>query len=210
MDVLEAIKTRQTIRKFKQDIPSDEDIKTILDAARLAPSSSNSQMWHYIAVINNDIKLQMKNAVIAKYEEIESWEESKNDINTIEHFKHFSTFFDTAPVVIAALMEPKSSIIQDILIKRGMPHSQIERHRPHPDIQSMGASIENISLTAHALGYGTCWMCAPLFAYEKLEEILEVKKPFNIVSLICLGIPQNAPKNKIPKKQLDEIVTIIK
>ena len=46
----ELVNERRAIRKYKQfDIP-DEDIKKILDAARLAPSAENSQPWRFIIV----------------------------------------------------------------------------------------------------------------------------------------------------------------
>ena len=37
MDVIEAIKTRRSIRKFKADPVDSQILQTILDAARLAP-----------------------------------------------------------------------------------------------------------------------------------------------------------------------------
>ena len=50
MDVLEAIRSRRSIRKFKTDpIPDDLLIK-ILDAGRWAPSGSNIQPWLFIVV----------------------------------------------------------------------------------------------------------------------------------------------------------------
>jgi len=210
MDIFEAIQSRQTVRKFKPDVPPLDDIKKIIDAARLAPSSTNSQMWHYLAIYNRELKIKMREAVSSTYDEIKQWPESKINESKIEYYKEYSTFFAEAPVVIAALMEPKSSVIQDILIEKGFPHKEVERSRPHPDLLSIGASIENLSLAAHALGYGTCWMTAPLCAYKKLENVLDVKEPYILVSLICLGIPENKTTPLKQKKKLDEILTIIK
>lgn len=209
MDIFEAIETRRTIRKFKEVTPSVEDINKIINAARLAPSSTNTQMWHYLAIYNNQIKLKMKEAVQSSYDEIKNWQESKGYEGKIEYYKQHSIFFADAPVLIAVLMEPKSSIIQDILLKKGLSHQEVERNRPHPDILSIGASIENLSLAAHALNYGTCWMTAPICAYKKLEKILEVKEPYKLVSLICLGVPYNKNTPLKEKKKLSEILTII-
>jgi len=50
MEFFDVIKTRRSIRKYKSDPVSDEDIEYILNAARLAPSWKNQQSWRYIVV----------------------------------------------------------------------------------------------------------------------------------------------------------------
>lgn len=50
MDVIEAIKTRRSIRKFIDKPVPKEMIETILGAAMLAPSAANQQSWHFIVV----------------------------------------------------------------------------------------------------------------------------------------------------------------
>ncbi|EKE03280.1 MAG: Nitroreductase family protein [uncultured bacterium] len=210
MDLFEAIETRLSVRKFKPDVPPLEDINTVINAARLAPSASNAQMWHYVVIYDTEIKSRMKQAIIESYDEIKKWEESKGFEDRIEYYKQYSLFFTDAPVNIAVLMEPKSSVITDLMKKKGFSEKEIERRRPHPDLLSIGASIENLSLAAHAIGYGTCWLTAPIYAYEKLEEILNIKPPYQLVSLLCMGRPdiQNIPVRH--KKEISEILTVIK
>jgi nitroreductase len=50
MDVLEAIKTRRSIRRYKPEQISEKNLQTILEAARLAPSAANRQPWRFIIV----------------------------------------------------------------------------------------------------------------------------------------------------------------
>lgn len=50
MDVMEAIKTRHSVRKYSDKPIEDEKLAMVLEAARLAPSSANSQNWHIIVV----------------------------------------------------------------------------------------------------------------------------------------------------------------
>lgn len=52
MTVFEAIKTRRTIRKFKQTPIGTEMLVKYIDAARLAPSAANIQPLKY-AIVNN-------------------------------------------------------------------------------------------------------------------------------------------------------------
>ena len=50
MELLEAIKTRRSIRDFTGERIPDEHIEMILDAARYAPSPENLQMWRYVVI----------------------------------------------------------------------------------------------------------------------------------------------------------------
>jgi nitroreductase len=43
MDVLEAIKTRRSVRRFKKEKVPPHLLREVLEAARWAPSSRNSQ-----------------------------------------------------------------------------------------------------------------------------------------------------------------------
>ena len=54
MDVFNCIRTRRTVRDFKPDPVPDAIIHKILQAARWAPSSSNTQPWHFIVVKDRD------------------------------------------------------------------------------------------------------------------------------------------------------------
>lgn len=55
MDVFEAITKRQSIRCFKPEPVSDDSMKVILEAGRLAPSSLNKQRRRFI-VVNDELK----------------------------------------------------------------------------------------------------------------------------------------------------------
>jgi nitroreductase len=63
MSVLDMIKKRQSIRKYLDRPVEDEKLDLVLEAARLAPSSSNSQPWHFIVVKDNDLIKKIVNAV---------------------------------------------------------------------------------------------------------------------------------------------------
>lgn len=59
MDVMEAIKTRRSIRRYKPAPVPEDLLKTVLNAARLAPSANNSQPWRIIVVSDEDTKLRL-------------------------------------------------------------------------------------------------------------------------------------------------------
>ena len=50
MNILDAIKTRRSIRKYKPDPLPEGDLKKIMAAAQLAPSAGNKQPWRFIVV----------------------------------------------------------------------------------------------------------------------------------------------------------------
>jgi nitroreductase len=51
MDVIEAIATRRSIRRYKRQTPiSDEMMHTLLDAGFSAPSAGNQQPWHFLVI----------------------------------------------------------------------------------------------------------------------------------------------------------------
>lgn len=60
MDLLEAIKTRRSIRAYTEDEISDEDINIILDSAMMAPSAGNERPWHFIVIKDRDILKKIK------------------------------------------------------------------------------------------------------------------------------------------------------
>ena len=52
MELMDAIRTRRSIRKFTDEAVPAEMVDTILKAAMLAPSAGNQQPWHFIVVTN--------------------------------------------------------------------------------------------------------------------------------------------------------------
>jgi len=72
MDILEAIKGRRSVRAFTDKPVPDEDIMTILDAARQAPSAGNLQPWEFIVVKDAEIKKGLAQAALdqASIEEV--------------------------------------------------------------------------------------------------------------------------------------------
>ena len=59
MDVLEAIKERRSIRKYKPDPVSDEILDKVLEAVRWSPSWANTQCWEVIVLREPEIKAKV-------------------------------------------------------------------------------------------------------------------------------------------------------
>ena len=50
MEVIQALRTRRSIRKFTNEPVTPEQVKTMLECAMLAPSAGNQQPWEFIVI----------------------------------------------------------------------------------------------------------------------------------------------------------------
>ena len=69
--------------------------------------------------------------------------------------------------------------------------------------QSLGAAMQNLLLTAHAVGLGACWFCAPGFCKETVRKVLKIPDAVEPEAFVILGYPAETPS--VPtKKSLGE------
>ena len=87
-DILAAIQTRRSIRKFKSDIPNKRDIEQIIEAGRYAASGKGQQATMTIAVTNQELR----NRISADNFKIGGWG------------KDFDPFYG-APVILIVLAD---------------------------------------------------------------------------------------------------------
>lgn len=59
MDLMEAIKRRRSIRKYRPDPVPEEALGTILEAMRWSPSWANTQCWELIVVRDPEVKSEL-------------------------------------------------------------------------------------------------------------------------------------------------------
>jgi nitroreductase len=85
MDIFDVIKGRRSIRKYKNKMPSDEEIKKCIEAACFAPSAHNSQPWKFVVV------------------------KEREKIEKLSRTQKWSEFLKNAPVVITVLAEEEKS-----------------------------------------------------------------------------------------------------
>ena len=79
-------------------------------------------------------------------------------------------------------------LIAVFLDKRDMYH-QVKDH------QSAGACIENMLLSAYALGLGSCWLGEILKNEDKVKEILGLEKDrYELCAVVTIGYPDDKSK----------------
>lgn len=218
MELQTVLEKRQSIRRYKEgDIP-EADIREIIKAAGIAPSGKNIQNWHFIAIKNRDLIEKIKLTVDKKNEEISN-EMMKVDEEKGLRFrkfcKNFTLFFANAPVLTVVygtvytpsgyneykLIDAPDEILDDLL-----------GHR-NPGMQSVGAALENFTLKAIDMGYGSCWLTSANYAAKEIEDLLAkeigfTKEGFFMVAMMAMGIPEDNQKSPA-KKSLDEIYTFV-
>lgn len=84
-DILDLIKSRRSIRKYKTDPIPEEIITKILEAGRWAPSADNSQPWSFIVLRSPEIRKRLVEILV------------------------WGRFLQEAPLGIAVCIDPASS-----------------------------------------------------------------------------------------------------
>jgi nitroreductase len=129
MTLKELILKRQSVRKYANKAVEAEKLQQCLEAARLAPSASNSQPWTFVVV--DELNLRQK---VAK--------------ETYGPLKSFNKFVPEAPVIVVFVLE-KSKLLTDI-------GGRIKNK--DWSTMDIGIAADHFCLQAAELGLGTCML----------------------------------------------------
>ncbi|MFH1683278.1 MAG: nitroreductase family protein [Candidatus Margulisiibacteriota bacterium] len=175
--ILNIIKERFSVRKYKDQLIEEEKLQLILESARLAPSASNTQPWHFYVVKNKEkIKKLSGDMPLG----------SKVIINS---------FIAEAPIVIVATAGPISLLykVASYIVNKKWYYMDVS------------IALEHMVLTAWELGIGSCWI--GWFDEKKVKQLLDIPKGEEVVAMLTLGYPKEAklpfPKHR---KKIEEIV----
>jgi nitroreductase len=72
------------------------------------------------------------------------------------------------------------------------------------NMQSIGASIQNMLVAATDLNIGGLWICDIFFAYEELVDWINIDG--QLVASMAFGYTDENPQKR-PRKNLDKVVT---
>ncbi|NWJ50057.1 MAG: nitroreductase family protein [Bacteroidetes bacterium] len=206
MELKQVIEKRMSIRSFTNEEVNESDLKEMVRRAGLAPTLNNSQPWKFIAITNKSKLKEMAELVISKLSDLPLRLDEIGQKRQLTKVEWYSTFFENAPSLIALIMKPHET---DLDKSVNLSHDDIIQLRNYPDLQSAGASIQNILLSAVDLGYGACWLSGPMIAKEELQTYLNIESPWHLIAFVAIGKPFGYP-NRPSKKSIDEIFTIIR
>ncbi|MBS4032935.1 MAG: nitroreductase family protein [Ignavibacterium sp.] len=208
MELKAVIEKRASIRMFTEEPVPSEDIKEMIRRAGLAPSINNSQPWSFIAITNHELLDTMGSIVQKKVLEYFPHENIKEKMVAQAKVLRFSSFFMDAPLLIAVEMSPYETVIEELLKGRELNPDDVNRLRSYPNIQSIGAAVQNLILSTFDLGYGACWLSGLLIARNELEELLEINSPNMLAACVAVGKPRENITQR-EKKPFDKIFRLI-
>lgn len=192
---MEAIYNRRSIRKYiLKDVPK-EIIEQILQAGMLAPSSKNRQPWKFIVVAGsykNEMLSFMKKGLLREKNHNAWLPNSAQHLNAAEYTLEIMAQAPVSVFVVNSLGLELTSIL-----------TPEERVYEICNAQSIGAALENMTLTATELGLGSLWICDIFFAYQELSEWLGVNG--QLIAAMTFGYADEHP-NKRPRKNIEDVV----
>ena len=192
--MIQSIQQRRSIRKYKSDDVPKEAIEQIIQAGRLAPSSKNRQPWQFIITTGRakDESLCAMQRGLEREKNAPLLPESAQYLSGAEHTLRI---MQEAPVIIY-IVNPLGLELQRSLTAE-------ERIYEICNVQSVGAAIENMTLTATEQGLGSLWICDIYFAYEELTNWLNVDG--QLLAALAVGYADEAPQSR-PRKDISDLV----
>jgi len=192
MSLSDIIKKRRSVRKYLPQIVPRKAVFEVLVAAGWAPSAHNSQPWRFIILENPSVKRELAGAMadvwVADAEKDGAKVDAKMRQERVDRFIN-------APALILAC-----STLDGL---RKFPDQKRQMFERDLAQQSLGAALQNLLLTAHALGLGACWFCAPGFCKETVRKVLGIPEAVEPEAFVILGYPAEIPSLP-PKKSLPE------
>ena len=199
MEFVDVIKTRRSIRKFKQVSVPDEMMMEILEAARIAPSGSNLQPARFIVVKSEEGKEKLKQctplpfvhnapATIICLADTAAF--SGRDARMSE-LREAGAFIDT-PLDGAGFAEAMKS-------RAVMSDADAAAYLKF----NAAIAIDHMTLRAVDMGLGSCWI--GMFDHKKVREAFDIDSRYLVAALIPIGFPDQNPDQR-PRLPMDEIL----
>lgn len=194
MELDTAVQLRRSIRKFQDRPVPRGDLEAILEAGRRAPSAKNRQPWHF-TVVQGAARGEMLAALDAGLARERVHPLLPGRAHLLPGAEHTRTILAQAPAIIL-VANP-----QGLPLER--PLAPWERVFELCDAQSVGACMENMSLTALGLGLGSLWVGNTYFAQPELNAWLNTAG--QLMAALAVGYPDQDPPAR-PRIPLAELV----
>lgn len=192
--VLETIRSRRSIRRYRPDPVPREVIETLLDTARWSPSAHNRQPFRFCVVTDTACKERLATAMGARLRRDLEADGVAEDVIAADTGRSYARITG-APVLIALCL---SMVDMDVY-----PDPARSQKEYLMAAQSTAMAGQNLLLAAHELGLGACWMCAPLFAPDLVRAALDLPDDWQPQALITLGYPSETKEK--PRHPLETI-----
>ena len=169
MSLGEAMFTQRAIRRLKPDPVSDEDLKTLMDAASKAPSSRNSQSARFLVVRDRDR--------IRRFGELyrEAWWAKRPAGWTPEGVPEGDLHLSA--MRLADAMKDAPLVVLAVSTSPGQASSVLP-------------SVQNLMLAARALGIGSVLTTLHAQVADRIHELFKIPPEAEVHCCIPLGYPE--------------------
>ncbi|MDY6038841.1 MAG: nitroreductase family protein [Eubacterium sp.] len=176
MNIIDGIKGRRSVRKFREDNIPRETIEKIVEAASFAPSWKNTQITRYIVIENEEVK-------------------SKIAEKAVLGFTFNEKTIKRAPVIaLQTFVKGVSGFEAD--------GSYSTPKGSGWEMYDAGLSAEAFCLAAHSYGIGT--VILGYVDDAKIKELIDIPSNQEVAAIIAMGYhdtDNNAPK-RLPVGEL--------
>lgn len=203
LTVAEAVRQRRSTRSFQPKPVPDEMVLEMLEAARLAPSASNSQPWRYVVVTEAEEKKELRRLCFGQafVEEAGVVFVVCADLSSYSkqsHLKRRQEAVDAGVLPASALNDP---------VYRRFIESPEETDLSAyitPATANTYIATEHMVLMAAALGLGSCWVGA-ISDREAIKRLLGIPEDVMLLGLVAVGYASGTPPFR-PKLPLEEVL----
>jgi nitroreductase/NAD-dependent dihydropyrimidine dehydrogenase PreA subunit len=206
-NMIKLLRSRRSIRRFKQEPVVKEDLEAILEAMRYAPSASNKQSWKYI-ILNTPESIEKLRGAVIKMMNLGR--------KLLKYAKFLKPFIPKS--LKEAALDPGTKISLNRFferIKNG--EDPVFYNAPAvvvtyaPSYGNMAGCDAGIALTygmlaAQSLGLGTCWIGfaqEALARFKKNRKLLGIPKKMKVNGVFIVGRPAVKYKRVPPREPLN-------
>jgi nitroreductase len=219
VNIIEAIRTRKSIRDFTADPVPQHILRKIIEVAVRAPSAENSQPWEF-TIVAGDILDTIRKANIEK---LKSRALPHPDL-AAEGLPRDSVYrrrqIEIAKQLFGFMDIPREDLEKrDRWMELGFRYFNapaaiiisVDRSLSYPrPIFDIGSATQNICLAALNYGLGTCIANQGITYPEVLHEFAKIPESKRIVISIAIGYPNwDFPANKVvsEREPMENITT---
>jgi len=169
-ELLQLMKNRRSIRRYRKDPVPLEKIYNILEAGRYAPSGANLQPWIYIVVTDNNLKGKIR-----------------KEAEKIERNFHKSTPLQLKRWLKEQKITPEKSFLTEapaLVVVAGFTKAPYW-------LESTWVSIAYILLSVESQNLGTLTYTPPETVF--LNKLLNIPKDYQTVAILPIGHPAQSP-----------------
>jgi F420 biosynthesis protein FbiB-like protein len=179
-DLITAIHSRRSIRRYEDRPVPAELVEPLLEAACRAPSAHNRQPWRFVVILGDEMKRELAAAMGERLRRDLAADGLAPELIERDAGRSYNRI-TSAPLLILLCLT-----LADM---DAYPDERRARCEAHMAVQSAAMAGQNLLLAAHGLGLGACWLCAPLFCPDVVREALALPGDWQPQGLITVGYP---------------------